>query len=113
MPQCFALGEQDPIEKHRQLTLIGIGVIHELGIVQMRSERNLAHTHCDPAELAGELNVRLHVARIRRADINQGSVAELFALELLQSVVTRQVQITLGIFLRKPNVKSRDGHACT
>lgn len=79
----------------------------------MRGEWDLARAHCKSAELADQLNVRLGVARVGRADINQGPVAELFTPKLLERVLARQVQIAFRVLLRKPTIKSRDGHAYT
>lgn len=41
-PQLFAFRQQDAVEEHGQLTGIRVGVVHELRVVQMRGERDLA-----------------------------------------------------------------------
>lgn len=70
-PQLFAFRQQDAVEKHRQLPGIRVGVVHELRIMQMRSQQDLRRRDRERAEPAGKLHVRSYVTRVRGADVDE------------------------------------------
>lgn len=91
-PHLVALRQHDAVHEHRKLSLVRVGVIHELREEQMGRDGDTTASNSSGAHAAGQANVRLGIAGEWTADVGQEPVSEPGALLAFKDLVHGRVR---------------------
>lgn len=97
-PDLVTFAHQHISEEQPEISLIGICVIKELGIQQMRRDRDIAFVDSKAAVSAGSFGIGIDISAIGRTHIDQRSELPLFLpLDIGECLVGRRVGIPFGV----------------